>query len=701
MWEYFDPDAVAREINDVYNLFLENFLKRKDTETLKTFVTENTLCFGSMKNKTILGIEQVLQQMNNDINILPSPLLFEEKFRKTHALSSDSALIVSSLNITKPDKEEKSQKYIENMMFTVFWKKENDHWYIEHYHSSGLLNNPDSTNDTKNDYGIETPGIETNLDKDQKKLTRELWKTKIEISELEKEKDESQELFQLICENISDGIIIADYEKKVFSHTNQSICNLLGYKKPELQNIWLEDIILSENNDFLTKNQSDFGTENIFFNDLSFYGKDKVTRYFNVLARKLKFRNKDQVLFICKDISEHKKTQAVIKEAEIAQKASESKNLFLANMSHEIRTPVTGIIGMSDILSTTDLDPQQSDYLQIINESSKILLRLINDILDIAKIEAGKIELRYESFSLQTMINNIKTLNHPGLINKNNELHVEIDSCVPDLVIADKLRLEQVVMNFLNNAMKFTENGMIKIFATLPNPSTPKIIKVSVSDTGIGISEENQARLFNKFQQLDNKLADYSGGSGLGLYICKHLISYMGGEIGVESKPGEGSTFWFTFESQSSARSVANIPNNNGNEDEDEDWEVSLGLNILLVDDKNVNLQVISLMLQAANCNVDLAKNGHEALDVFNPEKHDVVLMDIMMPGMDGVTAMKELHEKYNQLPPIIAITAHAMAGDREKYMNEGFDAYITKPVTTKKLVSELLNLNIIVRHEI
>ncbi|MBW6478575.1 MAG: response regulator [Bacteroidales bacterium] len=700
MWEYFDPDAVAYEINDIFDLFLKHYLEHKDPEKLRTFFSESTISFGSGKNITVLGIEQVIQQISNDINQLPLPVLFDEKFRKTHSINSDSAMVATSIDILDPKNHILGPPpAIQNIKLSIFWKKINEIWYIEHYHSSIAHHQHNPETDTENKPSDDTLRGDPNANKTEKKLTRDLWKTRIELSELEKEKGESQGLFQSICENISDGVIIADYEEKEFSHVNHTLCSLLGYDKSDFQSTWLNDLISSETSELTSKTPDDFGYENMLLNDIPFLCKDKSIKYFDVLARRLKFRNKEHILFICKDITEHKKTLAIMREAEIAQKASESKNLFLANMSHEIRTPVTGIIGMSDILSTTDLDPQQADYLQIINESSKILLRLINDILDIAKIEAGKIELRFEPFSLQTMINNIKALNHPGIINKNNVLSVEIDSRVPEVVVTDKLRLEQVVVNLLNNAMKFTENGSIKIAACLPDPSNPEIIKVSVSDTGIGISEENQAMLFNKFQQLENKIAGSGGGSGLGLYICKHLINYMGGEIGVESKPGKGSNFWFTFESHPVTRSVVDFPIET--EDEEDDLEVSLGLNILLVDDKNVNLQVISLMLQAADCNVDLAKSGHEALDLFDPEKHEVVLMDIMMPGMDGVTAMKEIRKKHDKTPPIIAITANAMAGDREKYLKEGFDAYITKPVTTRKLVSELLNLNIIVRNEI
>ncbi len=691
MQEYYDQDAIASEVGEQYVLFLKHFIEKKDLDQLKQFFPENAVGIGSLNKVGFSGPEQILALLKYNISLLPWPVMFDEKFRKIKVTSSDSALLSGSIDlITNDERSESPLHQPQNIKLTLLWKKLREKWFIEYMHSSEISSG--FSGKIREERIPEGQDIKT-----EKKLTRELWKTRIELSELEKENNESQQLFQSICEKISDGIILADPEKKSFTYVNESICELLKYKKPQLLSLWLKDILLSDTDTITDLINRGIGEENKKFNDTPFICSNKEIKYFDISAKEVTFLNKKHVLFICEDISEQKKALAIMKDAELAQKASESKNLFLANMSHEIRTPVTGIIGMSEILANTKLDTQQADYLQIINESSRILLRLINDILDIAKIEAGKIHLSYEPFSLQNIIQNIKKLNHPELINKNNKLKVIIDSEIPETVISDKLRIEQVIMNLLNNAMKFTENGQITIDVIIADKSKPDTIKISVSDTGPGISKEDQNKLFNIFQQIENTRSE--GGSGLGLYICKHLISYMGGEIGVESKPDKGSTFWFTFDSKPEKQDLDII--NEDDEEEDDDIEVSLGLKILLVDDKNVNIQVISLMLEAADCSVDIAKNGIEAIEVFTPDKYDVILMDIMMPVMDGVTAMKELKKKYDKTPPIIAITANAMAGDKEKYMKEGFDGYIAKPVTTRKLVSELLELNIIVKNEV
>ena len=690
MQEYFDQEAIAGEVGEQYVLFLKHIIEKKDVDYLKQFFPEHGMGIGSLGKVGFRGTEQISALLKYNISLLPWPVMFDEKFRDIKVLSPDSALLSGSIDlITREERSESPLHQPQNIKLTLLWKKILDKWFIEYIHSSEIPSG----------FSVKIRDEQTPLGQDiktEKKLTRELWKTRIELSELEKESNESQQLFQSICEKISDGIILADPEKKCFSYVNESVCELVGYQKQQLLSLWLKDILLSDSGIFTDEPDKIFKEEKKHFNDIPITCSNKNVKHFNISTGDVNYLNRKHILLILRDVSEQKKAMAIMKEAELAQKASESKNLFLANMSHEIRTPVTGIIGMSEILSNTKLDTQQADYLQIINESSRILLRLINDILDIAKIEAGKIQLSYEPFSLRNIIQNIRKLNHPGLINKNNELKVNIDSEVPETVISDKLRIEQVLMNLLNNAMKFTENGQITIGVFIPDKSKPDTIKISVSDTGPGISKDDQNKLFNKFQQIENTLSP--GGSGLGLYICKHLISYMGGEIGVESKPDKGSTFWFTFDSKPENQNMDKMSEEG---EEDDDIEVSLGLKILLVDDKNVNLQVISLMLEAADCTVDIAKNGIDAIEIFKPEKYDVILMDIMMPVMDGVTAMKELKKKYDKTPPIIAITANAMAGDKEKYMKEGFDGYIAKPVTTRKLVSELLELNIIVKNEV
>jgi signal transduction histidine kinase/CheY-like chemotaxis protein len=380
-------------------------------------------------------------------------------------------------------------------------------------------------------------------------------------------------------------------------------------------------------------------------------------------------------------------------EVERAQKASETKNLFVANMSHELRTPVTGIIGMSEILSRKNLSSEQNADLKVIISSSKALLGLINDMMDISRIEAGQLQIRPDTFSIKDLLNKIQTLSNPIAINKKNQLIIHTAPDVPDIIKADKYRLEQVLMNLVNNAMKFTCKGKIYIDITRAQKNEPDIFKISVIDTGIGIKPENQSKLFRQFQQLEVNPENENIGTGLGLYICKKLVLLMGGDIFVESTPGIGSTFWFTFKAEASeVQPLVPIQDLA----EEDPWDISLGLKILLVDDKSVNQKVISLMLQTADCQVDIAKNGIEAIAQYNPEKHQVVLMDIMMPVMDGITAMKELRTKYTQTCPIIAITANAMQGDEEKYLSLGFDAYIAKPITMHKLTSHLRDMGMI-----
>jgi two-component system, sensor histidine kinase len=381
-------------------------------------------------------------------------------------------------------------------------------------------------------------------------------------------------------------------------------------------------------------------------------------------------------------------------EAELAKKANESKNLFLANMSHEIRTPVTGIIGMGEILSRQNLSQDQAASLKVISDSSKALLGLINDMMDISRIEAGKLKITNNPFKLNGLLENIRTLCTPMVINKNNVLNIYMSDSIPEIICTDKYRLEQILMNLVNNAIKFTEGGNIDIFIEADKSSLENIkLKVSVRDTGTGIDPEHKKRIFGQFQQVDKQMQETNIGTGLGLFICKQLVSLLGGEIGVESKPGEGSTFWFTFWSDN--KKNTSDPDYDSMESDDS-WDISLDLNVLLVEDKPVNIKVISLMLQTANCNVDTAANGLEAIENYDPAKHQVVLMDIMMPVMDGVSAMKEIRKKYNNPCPIIAITANAMQGDEDKYIAMGFDAYIAKPVTMGKLTSQLKDLGMI-----
>ncbi|MFO7978666.1 MAG: PAS domain S-box protein, partial [Bacteroidales bacterium] len=382
------------------------------------------------------------------------------------------------------------------------------------------------------------------------------------------------------------------------------------------------------------------------------------------------------------DITDRKLSLEYQNEVEVARKSSETKNQFLANMSHEIRTPVNGIMGMADVLSHTSLSSQQKEYLKTIEESSQVLLNIINDILDISKIEAGKMQLRPEAFNLPSMMDHLNKMFYPIARNNNLLLQFNLGHDIPEWVHGDKKRIEQILLNLISNALKFTNQGTVLVsLSSNALDSSGHLIRFEVKDSGMGINPDDQARLFQKFSQLDNSLTRGTSGTGLGLFICRELVKLMNGEIAVTSTPAKGSTFWFSIPLQTAVEPAKKMEGLSART-----VKASAGLSVLVVDDKLVNQKVLSLMLQGEGCEVEIACNGQEALTKFVPEKHQMVFMDIMMPVMDGVTAMKTLHQKHVSLPPIIALTANAMEGDAQHYLNSGFNDYLAKPVSRKDL---------------
>ncbi|MBS4013560.1 MAG: response regulator [Bacteroidetes bacterium] len=374
---------------------------------------------------------------------------------------------------------------------------------------------------------------------------------------------------------------------------------------------------------------------------------------------------------------------------DIASKSFDIKDLFLANISHEIRTPVSGIIGMTEILKRSELSSEQQSYLEVIKDSSNVLLDIINDLLDISKIEAGKLELREDDFSVKELLWNIKTMFASRACRKNLTLklsYYENPEQPEDRITTDKTRLEQILMNLITNAIKYTEEGSIEISVGSKSLNADKSeFKVAVKDTGIGIDSENIDKLFQKFGQLDQSYTRNSSGTGLGLYICKELAKILGGEIGVISEPGQGSTFWFTFVGKHV------VKKNSENHIKCDYENINLGLNVLLVDDKDVNIKVFKLLLESAGCKVDTAFNGEESISAFKPDYHDIIFMDIMMPVMDGITAMRRIRQQNKNVPPIIALTANAMEGDAKTYISKGFTDYLPKPATREDLIEMMV----------
>ncbi len=383
------------------------------------------------------------------------------------------------------------------------------------------------------------------------------------------------------------------------------------------------------------------------------------------------------------DITHKKQIIEYQKETEIAKRSAVIKEQFLANMSHEIRTPLTGITGMIDFLYQTELTQKQNEYLGLIKESSDILINLINDILDISKIEAGKMIMYDKVFNLKASLSGVKNMFAMRVAQKDLYLNMKWDEKLPEWIKLDENRLKQVLINLLSNAIKFTHKGGIEIIVDLAEQlSDEKIkIKISVKDSGIGISDKDQALLFQKFSQVDTSLTRNFEGSGLGLSICKELVRLMGGTIGVNSEIGSGSTFWFSF----ITKKIIDDPEKK--QQRKKIFEArKLNYEILLVEDKLVNQKVIKMMLMNMGCKVDIALNGQDALDQLEIKSYDLILMDIMMPVMDGMTATTKIKQKKEITAPVVGLSANAMEGDAEKYIKAGMDDYLVKPVTFEKL---------------
>ncbi len=375
--------------------------------------------------------------------------------------------------------------------------------------------------------------------------------------------------------------------------------------------------------------------------------------------------------------------------------ATEAKALFLANMSHEIRTPMNGIVGMVDILKQTDLTPVQDEYLSIIESSGENLLTIINDILDYSKIEAGGIELEHIPFKLNFELNSVVNMLKIMADKKGLFLKLDIDEMTPDVLVGDPVRLKQIIINLVNNAIKFTEKGGVSISVEPQklNGKNAVIIQFKISDTGIGISEEGKNRLFQSFSQVDKSTTRKFGGTGLGLAISKSLSEMMGGEIGVESVVGKGSTFWFTasFEMTSEEKFLESIQKNFYQNDSENSFVKHLY--ILLAEDNKINQKVASVILNKMGHTLDIVNNGKEALERFEQNIYDLIFMDIQMPEMDGMEATKLIREFENRENrtkkiPIIAMTANTMEGDREKYLQIGMNDYVSKPFKSEELIS-------------
>ena len=496
-----------------------------------------------------------------------------------------------------------------------------------------------------------------------------------------------EQKYRSIIANMNLGLLEVDTDENVI-FTNQSFCDMSGYDYDELIGKRASHIYVKEENIELIESKNEArkrGSLDAY--EIAVKNKRGQLRWW-LISGAPRYNDAGELvgsIGIHLDITDQKQLETDLIEArEQAEGSTRSKEIFLANMSHEIRTPMNAILGMTYQLTKTKLDSKQHFYLDTINSASENLLVIINDILDISKIEAGKLNLERIGFEPATVVNHaIKVMMHRAEEKGLSITNSLCDKILSPVLMGDPYRLNQVLLNLISNAIKFTEKGSVDISCrVLKDAVGAQIVLVQVKDTGIGMDDTFVKNLFQKFSQEDASVTRQYGGTGLGMSICKDLLNLMGGEITVESKKGTGTTV--SFKVEFAKGSMSDLPSKKTfsvNKD------MLANKKILVVDDNNMNRLVAKTILHNYGAITTEAVNGKEAVEILQQHEIDLVLMDIQMPVMGGIEATQIIRKDISQLLPIIALTANAIKGDNQKYIDAGMNAYLSKPFKEEELL--------------
>jgi len=475
---------------------------------------------------------------------------------------------------------------------------------------------------------------------------------------------------------------------------NPALCSMLGYQREEMLGHSPLEFVDDDNRAIFLYQMGriDATTHRSYEICLNHKNGQQIPVIFSATTHRDAEGKVDNAFSFITDLTRQKQAEGELRQAkELAESANRAKTQFLANISHEVRTPLNGIMGMSHLLHMTLLADEQLEYLRHLDDSSQSLLAVINDLLDLTRIEAGGLGLEQADFHPDQLVNDIIRIHQPVAQRKGVQILLELAPHLPDLVRGAPLRLKQVLHNLVGNAVKFTDQGQVKLFiAPSSLPNQPLRISFKICDTGIGMEPETLEKIFDPFTQADESISRRYGGTGLGLAICRRLTEMMGGKIEVESRPGEGSCFTVNLPVKVPMEAItprATVPRS-----------VSLkggSLHLLLAEDQPVGRLYATRLLERLGHRVTAVEDGMQAVEAWANEPYDLILMDVQMPGMDGIAATAAIRNQEQQLGkaghiPIIALTAHALTDDRDKLLEQGFDGYVPKPIDVEGLLAEI-----------